>query len=115
MSENRLKYENYAQEKGFCLFFMIYTANFRKKFRNLCLVTIWPDLLRELCSIYQSQITNSEEIDKLLLKVDVSNYNYLDIKDKIKILLSLTRIAEDLQVFKQFHSQKSEKSLDLTK
>ena len=112
---SRQLFDNYQTDKGHSLFLMIYNIYFKEKFRTLTVRAIWPALMKELIEVYPSYCSNHKELTTLLSVTDINNYNRLSVHHKIELLLFLTKVSGELQVFKNEHQNKSDKVQELTK
>lgn len=115
LETNKMRYESLAQKQNYSLLLMFQSGYLKDKFKEMVLTVNWTDFLREILVIYKNKVQNWEEVVNILETITISTYNKLTVEKKIKIFISLIKVAEELSTFKNFHSSKSERAQELLK
>lgn len=114
-SQDKAKFDSLANDKGYSWFLMLDQIYFKDKIKNQVIRMIWPQLLVEIVRVFDKEKLYITEVQSILSEIDISNYNYLHIKDKIRVLLVLCNLVNELNEVRNVHQAKNENVLELTK
>ncbi len=114
-SQDKQKFDSLANDKGYSWFLMFDLIYFKDKIKNQVIRMIWPQLLVEIVRVFDKEKLFTNEVNSILAEVDISTYNYLHVKDKIRVLLILCNLVNELNEARNVHQAKNENVLELTK